>query len=133
MTRWASLLGLAARAGRVASGNEAIAAAMHRGKVSLLLVARDAGGGTIRSLRQRCRTGKVQVLLVADKEFLGRAIGRPPRAAVAVLDGRLAAAISAALEAGAPPGQTGDETTRTGVNGHGETGTNLPARTRAEH
>lgn len=102
--RWASLLGLAARAGRVASGNEAVATALRRGKAHLLLVAQDAGGSTIRSLRQCCLAGKVQVLFVGNKEFLGRAVGRPPRAAVAVLDRRLAAAIAAALEADAPPG-----------------------------
>lgn len=98
MSRWASLLGLAARAGRVASGSEAVAAALRRRKVHLLLIAADTGEGTIRSLRQICRAGRVQVVLIADKDFLGRAVGRPPRAAVAVLDGRLAAAIAAALE-----------------------------------
>lgn len=117
MKRWAALLGLAARAGRVASGHEAIEAALRRGKARLLLIARDAGGSTIRSLAQHCRAGKVQVFLVSDKEFLGRAIGRPPRAAAAVLDERLAAAIAADLQGEVPPGGAGGAASGGRANG----------------
>ena len=81
-----SLLGLAARAGSLVSGTEAVRAEARDGKVHFVLLAADAAAG---------QRGKLVPLLDArgighhtafSREELGRAIGRASASAVGVAD-----------------------------------------------
>lgn len=100
------LLGLAARAGAVAPGQEAALDRLGRGKAHLVLVAADAGQAVVGKFQRQCAAKRVPMFLIAGKAALGLAIGRSPRVAVAVLDKHLAAGIEKAL-AGAPGRESG--------------------------
>ncbi len=81
-----SLLGLAAKAGRVVSGEFATEKAVKAGKARLVLVAGDASDY------------KVPIYLVGTKEELGGAIGKDYRASLGVTDDNFAVAMKKKLE-----------------------------------
>lgn len=88
-----SLLGLAARAGRLVSGNYMTEQAVRDGKARLVVVAADAGDTTRKLFRNKCASYHVPLLFVGEREGLGRAIGRQWRSAAAVTDPGLADAV----------------------------------------
>ena len=75
-----SLLGLAERAGKIASGEFAAEKAVKTGKARLIIVAEDASA------------------CYSQKELLGHGIGKEFRASLAVLDGGFAKAIEKQLD-----------------------------------
>lgn len=83
-----ALLGLAARAGKVVSGWNGVRA--NQGRLALILVAADA------SKNAREKFAGAQLWLT--KEELGRAIGKPPRSVLGLLDSGLAQRIRQELE-----------------------------------
>ncbi|MGI6069050.1 MAG: L7Ae/L30e/S12e/Gadd45 family ribosomal protein [Blautia sp.] len=88
-----SLLGLAAKAGKVVSGEFSTEKSVKSGKAYLVMVAEDASGNTRKKFQNMCSFYEVPVFFVEDKENLGRAIGKEYRASVAVQDENLASAI----------------------------------------
>ena len=93
-----SLLGLSARAGKVASGEFAAETAVKSGKAALVIVAEDASANTKKLFHDKCSFYEVPVFDYGTKETLGHAIGKEFRASVAVLDSGLANAIISHLE-----------------------------------
>lgn len=85
-----SLLGLGARAGRVAIGVEAAHAALQRGKAEALVMPTDASDRAKEKLVSLAGHRQVPVLVVGDAERLGAVLGRPPVHGVAVMDRQLA-------------------------------------------
>lgn len=88
-----SLLGLSARAGKVASGEFAAETAVKSGQAALVIVAEDASKNTKKLFHDKCSFYEVPVIDYGTKESLGHAIGKEIRASVAVLDEGLANAI----------------------------------------
>ena len=88
----ASLLGLARRAGKIASGYAQIEALLKKGKGFLLILAEDAPGSSKR-FRQWAEDLGLPVITAGAKEELGVAVGLSPRAALLVLDEGFAKAI----------------------------------------
>ena len=84
------LLGLGLKAGRVTVGVEAAHAALQRGKAEALVMPSDAGARAREKLVALAFHKQVPVLIAADAERLGAALGRPPVHGVAVLDRQLA-------------------------------------------
>ena len=80
------LIGLAMRAGKVASGEFAAEKAVKSGLASVVLVAGDASENTKKMFANMCTYYKVPVYFYSDKETLGAAIGKVYRASVAVTD-----------------------------------------------
>ena len=78
-----SLLGLAERAGKIASGEFAAEKAVKTGKARLIIVAEDY---------------QVPFACYSQKELLGHGIGKEFRASLAVLDGGFAKAIEKQLD-----------------------------------
>lgn len=93
-----SLLGLSARAGKIASGEFAAETAVKSGKAELVIVAEDASANTKKLFHDKCSFYEVPVFDYGTKETLGHAIGKELRASVAVLDAGLANAIISHLE-----------------------------------
>ena len=93
-----SLLGLSARAGKIASGEFAVETAVKSGKAALVIVAEDASSNTKKLFHDKCSFYEVSVFDYGTKEMLGHAIGKELRASVAVLDVGLANAIISHLE-----------------------------------
>lgn len=88
-----SMLGLAAKAGKVASGEFSVEKAVKSKQAYLVLVADDASDNTKKLFTNMCAFYKVPLIVYADKERLGRAIGKEMRASATVLDEGLAKAM----------------------------------------
>ncbi len=80
------LLGLALRAGKLASGEFATENAIKEGKAYLVIVAEDASDNTRKLFTDKCSYYKVPIRTAGQKESLGRALGKAERASIAVLE-----------------------------------------------
>jgi len=81
-----SLIGLAQRAGKVASGEFATERAIKTGNASVVFVAEDSSDNTKKMFDNMCTFYNVPIYIYSDKETLGHAIGKEFRASLAVLD-----------------------------------------------
>ena len=88
-----SLFGLAARAGRLASGEFQTETAVKSGTACLVVVAEDASDNTKKLFQDKCSFYKVPVIVLGSKEELGKAIGKEYRASLAILDAGFAEAV----------------------------------------
>ena len=93
-----SLLGLAAKAGRVVSGEFATEKAVKAGKARLVLVAGDASDNSKKKFSDMCTYYKVPLYVVGTKEELGGAIGKDYRASLGVTDDNFAVSMKKKLE-----------------------------------
>lgn len=92
-----SLLGIAAKAGKVASGEFQTERAVKSHKAYLAVVAKDASENTRKMFQNMCEYYKVPIVFYGDKESIGHAIGREFRASLAVTDEGLAKAVQKKL------------------------------------
>lgn len=88
------MLGIAAKAGRLASGETATEQAVRKGKAALVILSEDASGNTAKKFQNLCKTYDVPLIVFETKETLGRAIGKGERSSIAVLDAALAEAVA---------------------------------------
>ena len=88
-----SLFGLAARAGRLASGEFQTETAVKSGTAYLVVVAEDASDNTKKLFQDKCSFYKVPLITLGTKEELGHAIGKEYRASLALLDEGFAKAV----------------------------------------
>ena len=88
-----SMFGLAARAGRIASGEFQTETAVKSGTACLVVVAEDASDNTKKLFQDKCSFYKVPVIVLGSKEELGKAIGKEYRASLAILDAGFAEAV----------------------------------------
>ena len=93
-----SMLGLAARAGKIASGEFQTETAVKSGTACLVIVAEDASNNTKKLFQDKCSFYKVPVYVLGSKEELGHAIGKEFRASLAVLDQGFADAVMKKVE-----------------------------------
>jgi len=88
-----SMLGMAQRAGAVASGEFMTERSIKDKKAILVIVATDASDNTKKEFNNMCSFYKVSILEYGTKEELGHAIGKEMRASIAVLNRGLADSI----------------------------------------
>lgn len=88
-----SMIGLAMKAGRVASGEFATERAVKTGAAFLVIVSKKASENTKKQFRNMCSYYEVPLYFLGEKEELGHAIGKEFRASLAVLDEGFAKAI----------------------------------------
>ena len=93
-----SLLGLATKAGKVASGEFSTEKSVKTGKGFLVLVADDASQNTKKKFQNKCDFYEVPIYFIANKEELGRFCGKEFRASLAVQDWNFAEAIMKVLQ-----------------------------------
>lgn len=98
MARFYSYLGLAQRAGKLASGEDAVEAAVRRGKVHLVIVACDASANTKDRFEHMAKYRRIDILLAGSKAQLGAAVGKAQRAVIGVLDRGFASLLKSAVE-----------------------------------
>ena len=87
------MFGLAARAGRMASGEFQTETAVKSGTAFLVVIAQDASNNTKKLFQDKCSFYKIPILILGTKEELGHAIGKEYRASLAILDAGFAEAI----------------------------------------
>ena len=93
-----SLLGLATKAGTVASGEFSTEKSVKTGKGFLVLVADDASQNTRKKFQNMCDFYEVPIYFIANKEELGRFCGKEFRASLAVQDENFAKAMLKELQ-----------------------------------
>lgn len=84
--RFLSLLGLATKAGKVASGEYMTEKSVKEGKAFLVVVAEDSSDNTKKNFKDMCAFYEIPYKEYGIKESLGKAIGKEFRASCAVLD-----------------------------------------------
>ena len=95
-----SMIGLAKKAGRVEIGEEPVGAAARAKKTRIILVASDAAPSSARRAASFAEAGNCLLLTIpADKDALGRCLGRTSVAMAAVTDIGFADAIVKKLAA----------------------------------
>lgn len=87
------MLGMAARAGRVAIGTEMIRSRISRNQVFLICLATDAGPTSAKRVRQLASQSQLPLIELGSGTELGHWTGKNQCAAVAVLDRHMAARI----------------------------------------
>lgn len=88
-----SMLGLAAKAGKLVSGEFSVDKAIKDKKAKLVIVATDSSDNTKKDFKNACAYYRVPYLERGTKEQLGHHIGREFRATVAVTDEGFAKAV----------------------------------------
>ncbi len=81
-----SLIGLAQKAGKVASGEFSTENAVKSRKAKLVMIAKDASENTKKKFKDKCTFYKVPFYIYGSKYTLGHALGKRERACAAVLD-----------------------------------------------
>ncbi|MCR5375031.1 MAG: ribosomal L7Ae/L30e/S12e/Gadd45 family protein [Lachnospiraceae bacterium] len=93
-----SLLSLATKAGKTASGEFMVENEVKSGKASLVILATDCSDNTKKKFRDMCAYRDTNIVEYSEKEELGRCIGKEFRACVAVSDEGFAAGILKQLD-----------------------------------
>lgn len=92
-----SMLGIAARANHIASGEFQTEHAVKAGDAYFVLVAEDASENTKKSVRNMCGFYQVPMEIYGTREQLGHCIGKEFRAMLAVTDQGLADSVQKKL------------------------------------
>jgi len=93
-----SFLGLATKAGKVVSGEEACERVIKAGKAKLVIVADDASERTKRKFKSICNYNGVKLKFFGEKIFLGKFIGKEARSVIAVLGKEFAERLGEMIE-----------------------------------
>ena len=97
-TKALSMLSIAAKAGKVASGGFMVEGAIQKGTAYLVLIAEDASGNTRKKFIDKCTYYNVPYRICANGESLGRSIGKQDRKVVAVTNEGLADSVLTKLD-----------------------------------
>ncbi len=92
------MLGMAMKAGKVASGEFSTEKSVKGGKAALVIVSEDASYNTKKKFFNMCEFYKMPRLVFGNKEELGNAIGKGIRSSLAITDESFAKAILEKVE-----------------------------------
>ena len=94
-----SLISLATKAGKTASGEFCTEKEVKTGMAALVIVADDASDNTKKKFQNMCEFYEVPIYFYGDKDTLGHAMGKEFRASLAVTDPGFAKGIAKHIEA----------------------------------
>ena len=93
------MIGLAARAGKVVSGSDAVTGAIRSNNVKLLIITRDISRNSLEKILKNLNgDDEITCYSFSTSEELGDALGKPNRTVAAITDKSFAEGISAILE-----------------------------------
>ena len=93
-----SLVSLATKAGKTASGEFCTEKEVKTGMAELVIVAEDASANTKKKFKNMCDFYEVPIYFYGDKDTLGHAMGKEFRATLAVTDAGFAKGIRKHLD-----------------------------------
>ena len=94
-----SMISLATKAGKTASGEFSTEKEVKSGNAALVIVADDASENTKKKFQNMCEFYEVPIYFYGDKDTLGHAMGKEFRASLAVTDPGFAKGIAKHIEA----------------------------------
>ncbi|MCR4704342.1 MAG: L7Ae/L30e/S12e/Gadd45 family ribosomal protein [Saccharofermentans sp.] len=93
------MIGLAARAGKIVSGSDAVTGAIRSGNAELLIITKDISRNSLDKILKNLTGDKeITCFSFGTSEDLGYALGKPDRTVAAITDKSFAEGISAILE-----------------------------------
>lgn len=95
-----SMIGLAAKAGKIAGGEFSVETAVKKGKAVLVIIASDASDNTKKSFQNMCAYRHVPFYIYGTKESLGQFSGQGYRASLAVVDAGFGKTIMKLIDTG---------------------------------
>lgn len=93
-----NLLGIATKAGRIASGEFMTEKSVKDGRAHMVIISEEASDNTRKMFLNMCTYYKVPIYLFGKKEELGHAMGKEMRASLAVLDAGFSKALVKQIE-----------------------------------
>lgn len=93
-----SWLGLSMRAGKLVSGDDTTLSEVKKKRAQLVILAEDASKNTKKLFSDKCSYRNIEFYEFGNKIDLGNAIGKSPRAVMAVLDANIAIEIKKLLK-----------------------------------
>nr|WP_106784273.1 YlxQ family RNA-binding protein [Lysinibacillus timonensis] len=91
------LVGLAARARKIVSGEELVVKSIQNGNAKLILLASDASHNSTKKIQDKCSFYNVEYHVIGDRYQLGHATGKEARVALAITDSGFAKKMSSLL------------------------------------
>jgi ribosomal protein L7Ae-like RNA K-turn-binding protein len=91
-------LGLAFRAGKLATGDESVMKAVRSGAAKLVIVAADASDNASKKYHDKCTFYNIPIIEFGSRADLGASLGKEQRVAVAVMDTGFAGLIKKSLQ-----------------------------------
>lgn len=88
--KFLSQLGLAMRAGKIVTGDDAVQKAIRSGEAKLVVLAEDASANTRKKIQDKCQFYGVKLIEMGTKDELGGSIGKEMRVVLGVVDGGFA-------------------------------------------
>lgn len=97
-SRALSMLGMATKAGKSASGEFSVEKMVKSGKAKLVIVAEDASDNAKKSYMDMCKFYGVPIYIKFGKDELGHSMGKQARVSACVMDDGFAQVIAKHLE-----------------------------------
>ena len=94
------LIGLSAKAGKIAFGTDNCLEMISKKKVKLIIVAKDSSERTINNFLNKCKENNIDFYIYGNKEELSKAIGKNNQTGIGIKDKNLAGAIIKILNGG---------------------------------
>lgn len=94
------LLGLTAKAGKIAFGTDSCLEMISKKKVKLIIVAEDSSERTINNFKEMCIQNNIDFYIYGKKEEISKSIGKLNKTVIGVKDKNLAGAIKKILDGG---------------------------------
>jgi ribosomal protein L7Ae-like RNA K-turn-binding protein len=96
-SQFLQLLGLAARARKIVSGEELVVKEIRNNNAKLVILASDASKNSSKKIQDKCTYYNVEYHVFGDRYQLGTAIGKEARVALAIIDSGFAKKMSSLL------------------------------------
>ena len=94
------LLGLTAKAGKLAFGTESCLDMIAKHKLKLVIVAEDSAQRTIDNFKEKCKQNNIDFYIFGTKEELSKSIGKVNKTVIGIKDRNLAGAVIKILNGG---------------------------------
>ena len=99
MNRAYSMIGLANKAGKLVSGEDAVRNSIRSGKVKLAILAEDASANTKKRFTNSAAFYNIALVTWGLKEELGNCIGKSQRSIIGIIDENFSKSVKEKLEA----------------------------------
>lgn len=83
------LIGISAKAGKIAYGAEQVSEFIEKNKAKLVIIAENASSKTKENFEFLCKKKKINIITYQTIESLSKAIGKQNKAVIAILDKNL--------------------------------------------
>ena len=94
------LLGLTAKAGKIAFGTDSCEDLIAKKKLKLVIVAEDSSERTINNFKQKCEQSNIDFYIFGKKDDISKSIGKVNKTVIGIKDKNLAGAIKKILNGG---------------------------------